>query len=286
MLETRERTSEIGEELLTVTARPSAKVDAVVLAGGGREPGLPEGIPNKAFLPVGGRPMVERVLRALNKTPEIGRCGLVAPSPIPETIASLCDSLIPERGDLMENTVAGLAAFPDAEWVLLCGADLPLLTPAAVSSFLRAARTPDSDFGYGIVRREDLESRLEGAKKTFVRVQEGHFTGGSLILVRPSAVAKMRPLIEQAIEARKNPAKLASLFGAKYVMKYAMGRLSIADVEQRLHELSGLRGRAVVCPHPEIAMDVDVGKPENLAVAERVLAQRAEAGEQPMEDEG
>jgi hypothetical protein len=177
---------------------------------------------------------------------------------------------------------AGLGAFPDAEWILLCGADLPLLTPAAVSSFLRAAREPNSDFVYGVVRREDLESRFPGARKTFVRVQEGAFTGGSLILVRPSGVVKIRPLIEQAIEARKNPARLASLFGAKYVMKYAMGRLSITDVEQRLHELTGLRGRAVICPHPEIALDVDIGKPENLALAERMLG----VGGQEVEDKG
>ncbi|MDR5682891.1 MAG: nucleotidyltransferase family protein [Armatimonadota bacterium] len=252
--------------------RALSALDAVVMAGGGREDALPEGVANKAFLPVGSRPMVEWVLRALRAAPEVRRIGLVAPAPLPDAVASLCDRWIPERGELIHNVVEGLAAFPEAEWILLCGGDLPLLTPAAVSAFVAAALDRGGDFGYGIVRREEVESKFPGARKTFVRVREGSFTGGSLIVVRPSAVTRIRPLIEQAIEARKNPAKLASLFGAKYVMKYAMGQLSVADVERRLHELTGLRGHAVVCAYPEIALDVDVGKPDNLAVAESVLA--------------
>lgn len=246
-------------------------VDAAVLAGGGPEGGLPPGVPNKAFLSVAGQPLVQRVVEAVRKTPQVGRVVLVAPPQVPQAVAGMCDAVVPDRGDLLANVQAALDALEGSAWVLLCAADLPLLSARAVSNFLDACAAREADFYYGIVRREDLEARFPGARKTFVRVREGTFTGGSLVLLKPAVLDRVRPLLEQALQARKNPGRLASLLGASTVVKYVMGRLSVADVEQRAWELTGLRGAAVVCPDPEVALDVDVGKPENLQVAEREL---------------
>ncbi len=248
-----------------------ARVDAAVLAGGGAEPGLPPGLPNKAFLPLAGRPMVQRVVDALRATPEVGRLILVAPQPVPAEVASACDQVLADRGELLANVQAALDALAGAGWVLACAADLPLLTPAAVSRFLARCAERQADFYYGIVRREDVESRFPGVRKTFVRVREGAFTGSSLVLLRPEVLERVRPLLERAVAARKNPAQLAVLFGGKYVVKYLSGRLSVGDVEQRVHELTGLRGAAVVCPDPEVALDVDAGSTDRWAWAERYL---------------
>jgi hypothetical protein len=59
---------------------------------------------------------------------------------------------------------------------------------------------------------------------------------------------------------------LAQLFGWSTVMKFASGRLTIAEMETRAHEVLGIRGRAVIVESPELALDVDAGRPENLAV--------------------
>lgn len=246
-------------------------VDAAVLAGGGSEPWLPRGVLNKAFLNVAGRPLVDRVVEAVRKTPQVRRVVLVAPAQLPQAVAGLCDAVVPDHGDLLANVQAALDALQGSDWVLLCAADLPLLSPRAVSNFLEACAAREADFYYGIVRREDLEARFPGARKTFVRVREGAFTGGSLVLLKPAGMDRVRPVVEQVVEARKNPARLASLLGPATVVRYMMGRLSVADVEQRVWELTGLRGVAVVCPDPEVALDLDAGKPENLELAEREL---------------
>ncbi|MCS7235763.1 MAG: nucleotidyltransferase family protein [Armatimonadota bacterium] len=250
---------------------PKAAVDAAVLAGGGREGGLPEGVPNKAFLPVAGKPLVQRVLEAVRASQRVRRMVLVVPAAPPEEVTRLADWVLQDRGDLLANVEAATRALDQAEWVLACAADLPLLTGKAVDSFLQACESREADFYYGIVRREDLEARYPGARKTFVRVREGFFTGSSLVLFRPAVLERVRPLLQQAVEARKNPARLASLFGGGYVVKYLTGRLTVADVERRARELTGLRGAAVVCPDPEVALDVDADKPQNLQVAEQVL---------------
>ncbi len=256
-----------------MSALAHLEVDAAVLAGGEREPGLPPGVPNKAFLRVAGKPLVERVVDALRATPQVRRVVVVAPDPVPEHLARLCHRVLPDQGSLLANVEAAVAALPDASWVLACAADLPLLSPQAVAHFLEACAARPADFYYGIVRREDLEARFPGARKTFVRVREGSFTGSSLVLLRPDVLERVRPLVGHATEARKNPARLAALLGSAYVVKYLTGRLAVADVERRAFELTGLRGAAVVCPDPEVALDVDVGKPENVELAERLLQQ-------------
>jgi len=257
-----------------VSAVALAEVDAAVLAGGGREAGLPAGIPNKAFLPVAGKPLVERVLDALRDSSRVRRTVLVAPMPVPEELARRCHRVLPDRGLLLSNVTSAVEALADAPWVLACAADLPLLSGKAVRNFLEACAARPADFYYGIVREEDLEARFPGARKTFVRVREGSFAGSSLVLLKPQVLERVQPLLAQLVEARKNPARLASLLGSGVVVKYLTGRLAVADVERRAWELTGLRGAAVVCPDPEVALDVDVGKPENLELAQQWLGGR------------
>lgn len=239
------------------------RVDAVVLAGGGGESGLPEGLPNKAFLPVAGIPMVERVTRALRATPEVERIALVGPAELPEGLAELCDLRIPETEDLLGNALAGLRALAPSPWALLVASDLPLLTPQAISEFLGMCRE-EVEVYYPIVPRQVVEASFPGLRKTYVRMVEGMFTGGGMVLVRPGILERLEPVIREVVELRKNPARLASLFGAQYVVKYVLGRLRISDVEERVFAITGIRGKAVICHRLELAVDVDLNRPETL----------------------
>jgi hypothetical protein len=90
------------------------------------------------------------------------------------------------------------------------------------------------------------------------------FTGGGMVLVRPGILERLEPVIREVVELRKNPARLASLFGAQYVVKYVLGRLRISDVEERVFAITGIRGKAVICHRSELAVDVDLNRPETL----------------------
>src|SRR2546428_11340232 len=54
-------------------------VDAIVLAGGGTEPGLGADVPNKGFLQISGRPLVDYVVQAVQRARGIGRIAVVGP---------------------------------------------------------------------------------------------------------------------------------------------------------------------------------------------------------------
>jgi GTP:adenosylcobinamide-phosphate guanylyltransferase len=238
--------------------------DALVLAGGKADPALARGVPNKAFVPLAGRPMVEFVLGALRAARSVRRVAIVAPLPLPQSVAASVDVAIGDRGTLLDNVDAGLSALGGTERVLATAADIPLLTPGVVDAFVEAALALDAGIVYGVVRREDVLREFPAIGKTFVRLREGTLTGGSLILIDPRAFARVRSAIERAVRARKRPWELARLFGLRTVLGLLTGTLRIPDLEERVGRLTGVRARALISPSPEIAIDVD--SPESLAL--------------------
>ncbi|MET7948175.1 NTP transferase domain-containing protein [Micromonospora sp. NPDC005324] len=114
---------------------------AVVLAGGAarRMGGV-----DKPALPVGGRPMRDRVLVAVSDaTPRV----LVgAADSVPAGVRVVRED--PPGGGPVAAAAAGLALLdPDVSLVALLAADLPLLTPAAIGDLLKHLdrETPDTE---------------------------------------------------------------------------------------------------------------------------------------------
>ncbi|MDR7482205.1 MAG: nucleotidyltransferase family protein [Armatimonadota bacterium] len=243
---------------------------AVILAGGPPEPRLAPGLPNKAFLRLGGITLVERALEAARGCPAIDRVVVVGP------VAALRDLLgdgvdvVAQGAGMMDNVTAGVRALPGATAVLAIAADLPLLTSEALGRFLSQCEGDYSLF-YPIVPRQAVEQRFPGARKTYVRVADGVFTGGSVLLFDPSALERARGFVERMMAARKKPWLLAQLFGWSTVLKFASGALSIAEMEARARDVTGLRARAVIVDDPALALDVDAGRPENLALLRGAL---------------
>jgi len=86
---------------------------------------------------------------------------------------------------------------------------------------------------------------------------------------------RVRPFVERVIAARKKPWLLAQMFGWSIVMKFASSRLSIDEIVDKATEVVGIPVRPVVIDRPELALDVDVGRPENLEAIRRELEGRA-----------
>jgi GTP:adenosylcobinamide-phosphate guanylyltransferase len=71
---------------------------------------------------------------------------------------------------------------------------------------------------------------------------------------------------------RKKPWRLMAAAGLPTLYRYLRGRLDLAAAFERLSVVSGARVRPVLLAQPEAAIDVD--KPEDLALVERILAER------------
>jgi len=254
----------------------AVRYTVIALAGGRLEPDFRcagYDVPNKAYLELGGELMLARVLRALRGATRVSQIRCVTP---PDAIAAhpavaaLCDEVVAPGDDLIGSVVAGLGGVPDADRVLVCATDLPLLTPEAVDGFAQLATLTPCDVGYGFVPRTVHDRAYPGIRHTWVRLREGTFCGSGISILRAGATKKIQEALRRFTEARKSPAKMAALFSPVLVLRLLAGGVSIRELEQHADRLTGLACRGIETPFPEVAVNVD--RKADLAEVEKLLA--------------
>lgn len=255
------------------------KVEAIVLAGASNRGALGSvsDASHEALILLEGRPMIDYVIDALRASPSIARILVVGPA---ASLAQCCDlrgvELCDAGGSLVENLQIGIERLNPTGPVLVVTSDIPLIHPEAVEDFVRRCEDLSADIYYPIVSKEVNEARFPGMRRTYVRLKEGTFTGGNLVLLRPEIVASCRDMIAQAVAMRKNPLQLSRLLGFAFILKLLFNRLTLREIEERVRLILGFRGVAIISPYPEVGIDVD--KPEDLRLVEAAL--KARKGEQ------
>lgn len=246
---------------------------AVVLAGGPPDEvaQTQEGAANKAFVRVGGVTLLERTLAPLRATPEIDRIVVVAPPAVHSHAAlALADERRADGIKIRESLRNGLAGLPPDEIAIVVASDLPILTASAVEDFIARARECDADIGYGCIEKSVHMARFPQVPHTWAPLREGTFCGGGMIAIKPRVLPHLEQFIERLGAARKNPLRLASLFGWDMVFRFAFRRLRVSQAERRASQILGAPIRAIVSPYAETGVNVD--RVSDIALAESLVA--------------
>ncbi|MFM2045765.1 MAG: hypothetical protein RLY86_4341 [Pseudomonadota bacterium] len=232
------------------------------------------GVSHKAFLPVGGVPMIRRVVRALLASPVVG--DLLVSIERPDLVqgdgelALLLESgrlrILPAAGSPARSVAATLQAVGTP--LLATTADHALLDPAWVTHFWTHVPA-DADVAAALARREVVERDVPTTQRTWLRFADGQFSGCNLFAFRTPAAAGLVETWQQVEQDRKNPLKLITLLGPVAVAKFAMGGLTLTDALKRLEAITGAAGAIVEMPFGRAAVDVD--KPADLTLAEQLL---------------
>jgi molybdopterin-guanine dinucleotide biosynthesis protein A len=244
----------------------------IVLAGGPADAvaALEPGAPNKAFVRIAGVTLVARTIAGLRAAPSVGRIVVVAPIASHDDPALAgSDERRPDGIKIRESLRNGLVDLPPDELVLIATSDMPILTGQAVEDFIERARRADPDLGYGCLEKRTHLARFPEVPHTWVRLRDGTFCGGGLMVIKPRMLPALDRVIERLGAARKNPLALASLFGWRILAKFALGRLSIAEAEKRASVILGADARAIVSPYAETGVNVD--RVTDVALAEKLV---------------
>jgi GTP:adenosylcobinamide-phosphate guanylyltransferase len=235
------------------------KLTAIILAGGARDEVCRDSplAANKAFVEVGGSPLVTRVSRALREAENVGHIIVVAPDDAPSQPLLLCDERRTSGATITDSLRAGFADLPPDEPVLVAASDLPLLLPNATDEFILNAYITQGDLCYGYLERMAHEARYPTLAHTWARLRDGIFCGAGLSTIRPRALPALLKVLERLASARKAPWRLASLCGPRILFGYLLGTLSIADIEARASAMLGHKARGVLTLHPELAVNID-----------------------------
>jgi len=244
-------------------------VDAVVLAGGVDRGEIAEetGVIHRPLLEIAGSPIIQRVLAALRGAVSVDQIVLVAPPAVQEVVGEEAVDVRVEAGDsFVDNIENGIVATPDTiDSVLVITGDLPMLTPGAVNDLIEQADVTRADLVYPIIPKESSERAFPGGKRTYVKLREGVFTGGNGVVASRNFFSARRELIQHLFAARKNPIRLASMFGLGFIFGLLLGRLTLPELEARAGEIVSGRLAAVITPYPELGFDVDKIADLNLA---------------------
>jgi molybdopterin-guanine dinucleotide biosynthesis protein A len=247
---------------------------AIVLAGGAPDAvaALAPDAPNKAFVPIAGRTLVARTIDALRAAASVGQIVAVAPADaFGNPALADADALRVSGERIKDSLAAGVAGLPSDELLLICASDLPVLTARAVDDFVERAVGAGADLVYGCVERRNHLARFPAVPHTWAHMRDGVYCGAGLVAMRPRALDSLERFLDRLGAARKNPLRLASIFGWNALARYAVGRLSIERAERRASALLGVRVRTAICAWPEAAVNVDrVG---DVALAEALVAE-------------
>lgn len=221
----------------------------------------------KAFIELKNRPMIKYVIDALRESGYIEKIAVVGER---QHLSKLdVDIIIDDKGSMLNNIQAGVERFKEDEMLLISTCDIPFLTGKAVADFIESALKLKSDLYYPIISRNVCEAVYPEAKRTYVKLKEGQFTGGNLLLINPNILDNCMIIAEQMINYRKSPIKMGRVLGTIFLIKLLVGRLTIKDAEKRVTKLLNIKAKAIISNYPEIGNDID--KPEHLLLVEKYL---------------
>ena len=234
----------------------------------------------KALLPVGGTPMLYRVLDALTYSDQIGPILISGPDRSQlQHSRHLTDGIAAGRWNWCQpgrspstSASAALQSLPDADPVLLTTADHALLSPGVVDHFCAAARQSGCDLAVALADHADVVSAFPDARRTALRFRGGAYCGCNLYAFLTPGSRRIADFWSQVEHDRKRPWRIARTLGWGALIAYLTRRLTLEGTLRLLSDRLGLRICPVLLPFPEAAVDVD--KPSDRDLAERILKNR------------
>lgn len=246
-------------------------IAAIVLAGGRVPTALAPYCDHRALLCVQGRLMLDYLLETLTGVSTVADIAVVAPDAALPALAALPGRKIASGDSIVDNMRRGAAAVAGCAptHLLFITGDIPLVTPAGVEDYLTKSVDSGASLTYPIIPREVSEARFPGAKRTYVKLNEGIFTGGNAIFATADLLQDKHALIQELYEARKQPLKLAQTLGLPTLLRFITGNLDLPFIESVGERILSAPVRAIITRYAEIGFDVD--KPEDLHAVERAL---------------
>ncbi|GBR69369.1 nucleotidyltransferase family protein [Gluconobacter kanchanaburiensis] len=224
-------------------------------------------VSHKALLPVAGKPMLARVLDTVARTPGLGPVTISIENPACIRDLSGDATILRSTPTPSESVAKAIARIGTP--CLVTTADHALLRPEWIQEFL--ARAQGCDLAAGVALRSTVERDVPGTKRTYIRLSDMSFSGCNLFLVNTPDGRNVIALWKRLQQNRKRPLRMALTLGLGTLLRAATHTLDSSALYRRIRTLTGANVRLVTLSDGRAAVDVD--KPSDLTLAEKILAQ-------------
>ena len=261
-----------------------ARWTAILLAG--QRPGVDPlaaaaGVTWKALIPVAGEVMLARVVQTLLAAPSVGDVVVLAQAPeallaaAPAWIAASPRVRTAAGGTGISTAIAAVAGSAAAPWpVLVTTADHPLLTVAMIEAFLAAAE--GADVAVAMAERRVIHAAYPDNRRTWLRFADGDWSGANLFALGGERARAALASWAEVEQDRKKALRLVWHFGPLLALRAVTRTIGLGSALAAAGRRLGLTARLVAMAQAEAAIDVD--KPSDLALAERILRARDGSG--------
>lgn len=232
-------------------------MNAIVLAGE-KKSNKENTLENKALIKIKNKYMLEYVLDALHNVKTIEKIAVVgAKEKLQEVLGHKIDYIIEGTDSIVDNVIKALELFPGEKEMLVLTCDIPMITVEAIEHFMLESKESGADICYSIVNKKLNDERYPEVKRTYVKLKEGQFTGGNAFYLNPEIKDKVKDFFEKVLENRKSPTKMAGILGFGFLLRLALGILTIKAIKKKVNKLLDINAAVVISPFPEIGNDVD-----------------------------
>jgi GTP:adenosylcobinamide-phosphate guanylyltransferase len=231
---------------------------------------------HKCLVEVAGRPMLDRVVDSLKASASVAHTVICIENDAPVqqlsgTLAALnsgeCTRL-PAAGSPSASALAALDALAEDLPLLIVTGDHPLLSAEMIDHFCSAA-SKSSDVVIGLAHSQLVLARYPHSIRTLLGFSDGPFCGCNMYAFNTAQARQAAIFWQHAENRRKQPWRLVKMLGAGSLLRYCLGRLSLAQALQRISARLAIDISTVLLPWPEAAIDVD--KPADLRLVESIL---------------
>lgn len=233
------------------------------------------GVSHKCSLPVAGVPMLARVIGALQATPCISAITVSAEDKSVLTAAlgkaSAGIGFTQSVHSAPASVLAAVKASPRFP-VLVTTGDHALLTPEMITHFCSEAEANGADFSAGLATAETILKQYPQSIRTFFALGPDRVSGCNLFALRNERALAVIERWQYLDTLRKKPWRLVAAFGPLAILRFALGRISLASAFDIVSQQLAVQARPVIMPFAEAAIDVD--KPADFELAEQILQAR------------
>ncbi len=255
-------------------------MQAILLAGGRIESDDPfYGLIStemKSMTPICGKPMVQWVLDALSGSKVIEKIFVIGLAERSELSSKKPLVFLPDQGGIFDNICFGVEKIVEVsardEMIVVASGDIPALTSEMVDWLASQIEVDLYDIYYSTVTRQVMEAQFPGSNRSYVHLRDVEICGGDVNIINSRIFNQANDLWKRLSESRKSSMKQAALIGLSTLILVLLKAITLDGAAKRICRKLKIRGKALLVPYAEMAMDVD--KPHQLDIIKAFLSEK------------
>ncbi len=236
-------------------------------------------VAQKCVVPVGGMPMIERVVANVAASPRIGEIRIVAHeteeiAAIPAVAKLVAEGRLifrPGAFNLVDSVFSGAegAQYP----LLVTTADNCLWLPQDFTEFADKAIASEAGAAAALARKEDVIAADPVGQKKFYEFSDGGYSNCNAYWIGSPQALEVAEIMRGGGQFVKFPGRIAKAFGTINLIRFYLGWGTKEKLFAQVSRRFGFRLVPLVMDNGHCAIDVD--NERTFVVTEKLLAKRS-----------